>query len=171
MFLTGNEILSAEYNDVGIADSGATRHTTFRRDWFTTFSTKGAQKGVEIASTLVDGVWKSCVLKDVRFVPKAKVNLFSVTYLAKKGILTNFTRTGCIVFDENDPDTLLANGCIDSNDLVRMAFKHSKVDRMYYTSNENVSSASLQQWHRQLGHVNVATIKNMCSNESVSGID
>lgn len=182
-FLCANEILSIDYDEVWIADSGATRHTTFRRDWFTSFSSEGAQKGVKIANdefldvegsgnieieAWVEGEWKTRILEDVRFVPKAKVNLFSINQLSKKGFDTRFTKDGCTVVNKNNE--VVAIGYMDSNDLVRMGFKHVKADRLCLASNEKSSGSSLQQWHRRLGHVNVATIKHMCSNDLVSGI-
>lgn len=183
-FFSANDILSADYDNVWIGDSGATRHTTYRRDWFVTFSSKGAQKGVKIANdeyldvegsgsikveAWIDDEWETRILEDVRFVPKAKVNLFSINQISKKGFDTRFTKDGCTVFDENNKT--IAIGYMDSNDLVRMAFKQTKIQRSCLASEEKASANSLQQWHRRLGHVNVATIKKMCSEKSVSGIE
>lgn len=178
-----DETLSADYNDVWISDSGASRHTTFRRDWFKSFSSNGVQNGIKIANdeilhvegsgtieieAFVDGKWETQILEDVRFVPKSKVNLFSVNQLTNKGFNTTFTNEGCNVKRLSD-GKVVSIGYKDCNNIVRMVFRHKTVERAC-ASIEKVSANTLQQWHRRLGHVNTATIKTMCSNGSVSGI-
>lgn len=177
-----DETLSADYDETWISDSGASRHTTFRRDWFKSFSS-GVQDGIKIANdeilevigsgtieveAFVDGKWETQILENVRFAPKAKVNLFSVNQLTSKGYNTTFTNDGCTVTRVSD-GKVVSVGYKDNNNIVRMAFRHKTVERAC-ASIERATSNTLQQWHRRLGHVNIATIKNMCSNESVSGI-
>lgn len=179
-------ILSADYNDVWLCDSAATRQGTFRRDWFTTFmpSKQLNGSGVRAANDdvmKVEGVgdieievfvndqWHASTIKDVQYVPSLKVNLFSVIEAGKKGFDTTFTEKGCTIFDRNDKN-VVGIGCTDSNDLVRLAFRHAKIQRACLTSNNKGVENSLHQWHRRLGHVNVATIKSMCSHDLVSGI-
>lgn len=178
-------ILSADYDDVWLSDSAATRHGTFRRDWFVTFTALEKQtKGVRAANDelmdvegvgniaierFVDGKWLACTIENVQYVPNMKVNLFSVMQAGKKGLVTTFDENGCTIFDKDDK-CVAGIGYTDSNDLVRMAFRTSKVQRACSTATEKVSENSLQQWHRRLGHVNVATIKSMCKNGLVSGI-
>lgn len=178
-----DETLAADYHDVWISDSGASRHTTYRRDWFKSFSSCCGQSGIKIANddtldvegsgtieieAFIDGNWQAQILEDVRFVPKSKVNLFSVNQLSSKGYDTNFEEMGCTVKRRSD-GKVVSVGYKDSNNIVRMAFRHKTIERAC-ASIEKVSADSLQQWHRRLGHVNVATIKAMCSNGSVSGI-
>lgn len=178
-----DETLAADYNDVWISDSGASRHTTYRRDWFKSFSSSCVQSGIKIANddtlnvegsgtieieAFVDGKWETQILEDVRFVPKSKVNLFSVNQLTSKGFNTTFTNDGCTVKRVSD-GKVVSVGYKDNNNIVRMAFRHKYIERAY-ASIEKVSADSLQQWHRRLGHVNIASIKSMCSNGAVSGI-
>lgn len=187
MFMISSKILSADYNDVWLCDSAATRHGTFRRDWFSTFKPNNQlnNAGVRAANddvmqvdgvgdirieVFVDGEWRTSTLKDVQYVPRLKVNLFSVMEAGKKGFDTTFTEKGCTIKNRSD-NCVVGNGYTDSNDLVRLAFRIAKTQRACLTTyNGNSLENSLQQWHRRLGHVNVATIKSMCTNDVVSGI-
>lgn len=178
-----DETLAADYDDVWISDSGASRHSTYRREWFKCFSSNCVQNGIKIANddtlnvegigtveieAFVDGKWETQILEDVRFVPKSKVNLFSVNQLTSKGFNTTFTNDGCTVKRVSD-GKVVSVGYKDNSNIVRMAFRHKTTERAC-ASIEKVSANSLHQWHRRLGHVNIATIKAMCSNGSVSGI-
>jgi hypothetical protein len=47
-------------------------------------------------------------LTQVLYVPRLTINLLSVSQLAKKGIMTSFTKIGCTLPDTDDGSCLLA---------------------------------------------------------------
>lgn len=187
-FSAMTEILSASYNDVWLADSGASKHMTFRKDWFCEFSSNECQAGIKVANNeimhvegsgaieieaCINGKWHKKRLENVLFVPKSKVNLFSIGSLMNKGFEINFEQKRCIITTEGET---VAVGHKDENNLVRMIFRHDA------TSNKHVDAClaangcsgeslnSLQQWHRRLGHMNANTIKSMIKQNMVCGI-
>lgn len=186
-FSATENILNADYNDVWIGDSGATKHLTFRRDWFIEFSTNGAQRGVKLANdqvldvegtgtieidVLVEGKWQKRRMEGVRYASKATVNLFSLGTLTSKGFVVLLTEKQCIVSDGKTNETI-AIGLKDENNLIRMCFRCTSqkgIDSCLAVK-ECGSLSSLQQWHRRLGHVNAARIKSMVKNNLVNGID
>jgi hypothetical protein len=56
-------------------------------------------------------------LFQVLYVPRLAINLLSVTQLAKKGIMTSFTKTGCALIDSDDGNFLLAEASITPGGL------------------------------------------------------
>lgn len=179
--------MQADYNDVWIGDSGATKHLTFRKDWFIEFSTNGAQRGVKLANdqvldvegtgtieieAVVNGEWQWRRIENVRYAPKATVNLFSLGTLTSKGFNVLLTEKQCIVSDDKTKQ-LIATGMKDENNLIRMCFRtksQGEIDSCLAVK-EGGTSGSLQQWHRRLGHINIARIKSMVKNGLVSGVD
>lgn len=75
-------------DDAWITDSGASRHLTFLRDWFQSFSPCYGEsvvlgdnevcsiegKGTIMVESLVDGVWRSISIENVHYVPRLKKN-------------------------------------------------------------------------------------------------
>jgi hypothetical protein len=51
-------------------------------------------------------------LSQVLYVPRLAISLLSVSQLAKKGIMTSFTKTGCALIDSDDGNCLLAEASI-----------------------------------------------------------
>jgi hypothetical protein len=51
-------------------------------------------------------------LSQVLYVPRLSINLMSVSQLAKKGIMTLLTNTGCALIDSDDDNCLLAEASI-----------------------------------------------------------
>jgi hypothetical protein len=56
-------------------------------------------------------------LSQVLYVPRLAINLLSVTQLAKKGIMTSFTKTVCPLIDSDDGKCLLADASITPGGL------------------------------------------------------
>lgn len=179
-------VLSARYDDVWIGDSGATQHLTMRKDWLTEFSTAGAQRGVKVANgdlldvlgtgkveieVLVNNRWIKRYLENVRYAPKSSVNLFSIGQLTNKGYTAQFKGKHCIVVDSSNE--IVATGMKHDDGLVRMIFRMPENRQLEscFAVTEHISSNSLQQWHRRLGHINIAQIKAMVKKNLVSGID
>jgi Zinc knuckle len=51
------------------------------------------------------------------YVPRIAINLLSVSQLAKKGIMTSFTKTGCALINSDDENCLLAEAIITPGGL------------------------------------------------------
>jgi hypothetical protein len=56
-------------------------------------------------------------LSQVLYVPRLAINLLSVSQLAKKGIMTSFTKTECALIDPDDGNCLLAEASITPGGL------------------------------------------------------
>jgi hypothetical protein len=56
-------------------------------------------------------------LSQVLYVPRLARNLLSVSQLAKNGIMTSFTKTGCALIDSDDGNCLLAEASITTGGL------------------------------------------------------
>lgn len=93
-------ILRAEKKDVWITDSGASKHITHRREWFTSYQQlenggsiflgddkecKVIGKGTILIDSYVKGKWCSAKMEDVLHVAQMKKNLFSVGVCTSKG--------------------------------------------------------------------------------------
>jgi hypothetical protein len=52
------------------------------------------------------------LLSQVLYVPRLAINLLILSQLAKKGIMTSFTKTGCVLIDSDDGNCLLAEAGI-----------------------------------------------------------
>lgn len=160
-------MLNADIDDVWITDSGASRHITFRREWFSEFrechnieislgdNAKCQAKGIGSVriKKYVNGRWEDGRIDDVLYVPKIRKNLFSVGVCTTKGFQVNFvdnfvniSRNGCVV----------AQGVKQENEICRMFFvSDTQCDVNTSTTN------NLKIWHERLGHINVKLIASL----------
>lgn len=97
-------LMEAQISDVWLADSGASRHVTYRRDWFNTFSPcyeetvflgDGAQcrvqgKGTILIKKLLNNSWCEARIENVFYVPELQKNLLSVGVCALRGYEIKF---------------------------------------------------------------------------------
>ena len=83
-------MLAPGCEDVWLADSAASKHMTFHKEWFSTFAPiQGENIFVQIGDnsfikaegigsievlSLVDGIWLPCTLENTLHVPKLKKN-------------------------------------------------------------------------------------------------
>jgi hypothetical protein len=106
-----------------VIDSGATRHMFYDISVFhklgsiapTTVklgddSTANCSQIGEIVLYMSDG--RRLRLSQVLYESPLAINLLSVTQLAKKGIMTSFTKTGCALIDSDDGNCSLAEASI-----------------------------------------------------------
>ena len=178
------------------ADSGATKHMTEHRDWFSTF--KDIPSGtwsVAIAddrnlwvrgvgdiniTRLIDGVHKKGVLKKVLFVPDLRRNLFLIGLVSKAGFSFPTLRNKYVLYDGlgQGPKVLEGNlvGTLYklSIDLVPLAptLDVQPADQLPSTVLAVTTSrdTGLVLWHNRMGHVNIHTIKNMSAHDSVKDL-
>lgn len=61
---------------------------------------------------------------------------------------------------------IVARGIKQGNNLIRLLFKLKEKTTAHYAS-----SASLETWHKRLGHVNCNTLNKMIANGSITGMN
>ncbi|UYV67996.1 hypothetical protein LAZ67_5002745, partial [Cordylochernes scorpioides] len=161
----------AETKDSWIADSGATDHMTFRREWFSTFEEipegvhpvclgdgkKIYAKGkgnIDILS-YVDSQEINATLLDDLYVPELETNLFSISTATKHG-LTLICKGNQIKLTKNSK--VLVTGIKDNSNLYRIFIKAKQ------SSQTHVAQLSLDIWHQRMGHVNPIKLTQMFEN-------
>ncbi|UYV65259.1 hypothetical protein LAZ67_3003730 [Cordylochernes scorpioides] len=161
----------AETKDSWIADSGATDHMTFRREWFSTFEEipegvhpvclgngkKIYAKGkgnIDILS-YVDSQKINATLLDVLYIPELETNLFSISTATKHG-LTLICKGNQIKLTKNSK--VLVTGIKDNSNLYRIFIKAKQ------SSQTHVAQLSLDIWHQRMGHVNPIKLTQMFEN-------
>ena len=105
-------------------DSGATKHITSQRSFFTTLESAPTGNSVTCANNSsypVKGVGQNVLtaangstftLYDALYVPGIKKNLLSVSAFAKIGLIVKFVDDRCTVHDLSSGDTIIASGLL-----------------------------------------------------------
>lgn len=120
--------------DVWYSDSGASRHITSRREWFSKFRPdRGATislgddgvcevngEGTIIIEKFVNGKWQRSQIENVLYVPAVQSNLFSVGECTSRGYKVQFVGED-VQFMMDDKVT--AVGLKQSNKIYRMLFR------------------------------------------------
>lgn len=160
------------------ADSGASSHMTYHREWFSDFRKLSEKRVVEIADehcldivgtgtilieARVNNQWETRRLENVLYVPQIKRNLISTAVLTDKGMQVIIQADGCKLIDKTGK--VVAVGERYEMNQLKMDF------RLLIKECANTAAVSLQHWHRRLGHINIDTIKKMCKDNLVTGID
>ena len=175
VFVTGVGSLGAEN---WYLDSGATKHMTRVKSWFSDFKESSAcpvfvgngmalqcvGTGSISCAMLVDGNSVSGKLADVWYVPGLTTNLLSVSCLTAKGWTVDFGKQGCSIKS--------AAGAV-----VARAVKEDNMYRVLMTTASTSAAAqvaaaadSAQLWHERLGHVGAARLKLLQHKGLVSGL-
>jgi GAG-pre-integrase domain/Integrase core domain len=121
-------------------------------------------------------------LSQVLYRPCLAIKLLSVSQLAKKGIMTSFTKTGCALIDSDDGNSLLAEASITPGGLyvitkaVRSASLAARSLAATAASSSSKSLAPLSKdmqmlWHARLGHVDFETVTRAAHTGTTTGID
>lgn len=111
-----NSILQEDTRNVWFLDSGASKHISFRREWFnkfcpsqdklismgdnTTCEIKGS--GTISVKRLKNGVWLDINLENIQYVPDFKKNLISVGACSNKGLDISFSNETVKIRNEKD---------------------------------------------------------------------
>jgi hypothetical protein len=168
----GNKI----HSQTVVVDSGATRHMFYDLSVF--------HKLESIAPTTVklgDDSTANCT-QIGEVVLHLAINLLSVSQLAKKGIMTSFTKTGCALIDSDDGNCLLGEASIMTEVLyvitkaVRRASLAARSLSATAASSSSKSLAPLSKdmqmlWHARLGHVDIETVTRAAHTGATTGID
>jgi transposase InsO family protein len=188
-FHVGNKL----HSQTLVVDSGATRHMYYDLSIFhklesiapTTIklgddSTVNCTQIGEVVLHMSDG--RRLRLSQVLYVPRLAINLLSVSQLAKKGIMTSFTKTGSALIDSDDGNCLLAEASITPGGLyvitraVRRASlaAHSLSATAASSSSKSLAPLSKDMqmlWHALLGHVGFETVTRAAHTGATTGID
>lgn len=171
-----NRLLGKDYvRDVWILDSGASRHLTFRREWFVEFNSCVNENimlgdngmcevegvGTVLIRKLIDGQWFSSKIENVLYVPKLRKNLFSVGVCTSLDYRVSFCGGEVKIYRNRN---LMAKGIKQDNQIYRMMFE------VVQDHQANLATTDMKQWHERLAHVNKKTLQEMASKELVIGM-
>lgn len=180
-----NVALSAELKNISVsgcenewlADSAASKHMTFHKDWFTAFrSIESSSNVVQIGDNsfvqaegigsvkvlaLVNGQWEPRTLENTLYVPKLKKNLFSVGAVTSKQFKVTFDDSKIEVRNQK----IIATGIKMANQCYKMLFKGKEVEQANAATEEIV-----KLWHERLGHPGINSFKEMAGQGLIPGI-
>lgn len=173
------QVMRMNETDSWIIDSGASRHITHRREWFSKFHAStgetvalGDNDTCEVISSgtitierLIGDKWYESRIENVLYVPKIRKNLFSVEVCTSKGYEFASKEQGVTLTRDNE---VYGQGVKQNNKIYRMLF------RVKLNSNRieaNVATASLKLWHERLRHVNKKTLKQMITQGTIYGVN
>jgi hypothetical protein len=126
--------------------------------------------------------WCRLRLSQVLYVLRLAIKILSVSELAKKGIMTSLTKTGCALIDSDDGNCLLSEASIASGGLyvVTKAVRQASLSARSLPSTAATSSSKslaplskdMQMlWLARLGHVGFETGSRVAHNGATTGID
>ena len=168
--------MKLDTSEVWLADSGASRHITCRREWlvnFKPFTNNTVISGItgETAvlgvgdvniSRYVDGQWYPGTLSEVWLVPGCGKNLLATGVCMSRGLRVLFDGREVEIRQEGN---LIATGFLQPNQLCRMQFKTIVNEDLQV----NAAATDLRMWHERMGHVNVK-ITDMAKKGTVNGL-
>jgi hypothetical protein len=171
-YLGSRSATQAVSEEAWVIDSGASEHMTGRREWFTEFEEFEVRDKIEIGDgtfmeavgkgnieieTFVNGKRVAGTMSDVLYVPNMKRNLFSVKYVAKKGIDFKISQKGreCTFSREGK---IVAKG-IDVGNLYKLDMHVIIPSVCNLSKREQSDENTLQLWHERLCHQNVKHVE------------
>lgn len=181
---TGEAWACSSTQDSWLADSGASEHMSYKRNWFTNFKSFANQekpiyvgnnaviyaagRGDIKVETFVSGRWEEHIILDALFVPEIRKNLFSIGAAADKGVQARLTSDKCLL---EAGGKVVAVGVRCDSKLYRLLMRTSLPEQ----ANAVSLPTPLKVWHERFGHVNYKTLKEMVSSSSklpaVVGLD
>ena len=163
--------------DVWIGDSGAGKHMTPRREWFSTYTPlppgrvmvemgdKTMKSSVSVGTVpIVTNKGMELELAQVLHVPELGHNLFSLREVTKRKFIIQMIDDDIFVF--NNFETILT-GRDSGESCYIMDFSVKS------TSSALVAkpiAPSIEVWHQRFGHTNYATVKRMIREGHVDGL-
>lgn len=177
--------------DQWYADSGASKHMTDQRRFFTKGDFKKLDHGTwpvrgiggkqlfarghgNIAiRTRVNGEWKDGIIYDALFVPHLGVNLLSIPAVTAIGVNVTF-KDDDVTFQRGSNTIAVGSRTGSKLYLLDMAFKSDTTtlhQALQSTSRSSVNTPkSIRVWHERLGHLNLARIRSMVLSGVVTGL-
>lgn len=169
-------IMNSDVKDVWILDSGASKHMSFRQEWFIDLDgsyketvslgddsvCKVMGRGTILIKRLVNNEWLDGKLENVLYIPSLRRNLFSSEVCTEKGCILKLETNDVRVYRERK---ILAYGVKQNNNLFRMMFKVIERDEI-----NSASSKDIGTWHQRLGHINRQSLLGMANQQLIKGI-
>lgn len=167
--------------DVWLADTGASMHMTFKREYFSSlreniknYTVKVADDRLILASGVgtikieetVDGQRFEREMQNVLFVPELKRNLFSVGTVNKKHFSYHSYNDRCEI---RDNEGKLSSLGVPHGSLFRMCFK-VKMPLECNATQLAERSNKIKLWHERMAHVNMRAVKNTCEKLGITEI-
>lgn len=172
------QLLEVGNDDVWLTDSGASRHVSFRREWFDEFKPREGDtvvlgngrecavvgEGTIRVEKFVGGKWSTGRIEGVLYVPSLKKNLFSVGMCTEKGYDVQFSANKVTIRLKNEEKAV---GVRQNNATYRMFFR---VILPRVSGEVNAAIVDLKVWHERLGHVGSKALTDMVKNNLVTGV-
>ncbi|KAK2578268.1 hypothetical protein KPH14_012292 [Odynerus spinipes] len=166
-----------EYENVWIADSGASMHMTPHKEVFREIQPANKFKFVKAAggrimpvsgtgtvdiSVNINGKEEDRQLLNVLLVPDLQYNLFSVSAVTRKGYSFHADNERCEIRRSN-------------GDLSAVGVRYGEMYKMLLKTKKQieclvVEEKSLKLWHERMGHINVSAIKKTDNLKAVTGM-
>lgn len=161
------------------ADSGASEHMCYVKSLFNSLEKLEKPRYVKIGdgsmlevlgtgtvdvSSYTGKFWKKISLKGVLYVPKLKMNLFSIGSALDKGYTMSCDRARCWFKNKHYSVTATAER---SDKLYIMNFRNKKDSRVNFT----MSKDSLKDWHEKLAHQNMQHVLKVLRQNNISVSD
>ena len=158
-------------DDLWILDSGASRHMTSNRDWYSSWTPLQEPINVVVGNNArcpAKGTGTVSIkattggpkyLSQVLYVPNLKKNLVSISALTDKGLDVRFKKSGAEIIDS--AGKVVGIG-VRRNNLYELSALTISTDQ---STNTNT-----KQWHERFGHLNVAVLKEMKKSNMVVGL-
>uniref|UniRef100_A0A6G1SJN1 Retrovirus-related Pol polyprotein from transposon TNT 1-94 n=1 Tax=Aceria tosichella TaxID=561515 RepID=A0A6G1SJN1_9ACAR len=168
---------NAPDTDSWVIDSGATKHTCNRHEWFKNYESinesievadrqciKAIGQGTVVLNTSVNGRKVKMYLNNVLHAPGISRNLFSIGAAAKRGAIFDFNEQKCVIKVES---------------VVKAIAKYDPLSRLYIldakviipVSMIAITNRDIGQWHEALGHTDSNVIERMARERIVNGLE
>lgn len=155
--------------DIWLADSGASKHMTFRKDFFTSLNpiseihhekiaddkllpTEGS--GTIVITEHISGKFVERELHNVLYVPEMRRNLFSVATINDKQFSFHAYEKFCEV---RDKDGKLSSSGVRRGNPFKMLFRVKMPEQCNVAEPKQ---GTLKLWHERMGHINVRALLN-----------
>ena len=182
---TGLSCLSAQRKEGWFLDSGASRHMTKKRDWFSCFRALKSPIPIRIGNdTVVEAVgegditcesfdgkkWRSLTLQSVLFVPEfGDSSLISMGVILDKGLDVDIHANDIRVLKEGE---VLVTAKREAGQLFRLLIRNEgQTSARGGTALAAKTGASLKVWHERLAHASVSKIKSIIGKGVINGLD
>ncbi|KAJ3662741.1 hypothetical protein Zmor_007072 [Zophobas morio] len=181
MMYTAETMAVGYAGELWVADSGASKHMTFRRDIITNYREFSASErkpitvgnnetiyaegeGDVMITSYVNGQVLEQGMSEVWYVPEIGKNLFSISAASNHGVNALFSKHTLQLFSRGK---VVATGQLAKNGLFEMNI------RARATAEAMIASASAQNvrvWHERLGHVAFKVVREMAKSDAITGM-
>lgn len=151
-----------------IADSGASNHMTYCREWFHVYQRFEDTREIQCSNgqsipALGKGIirTKQGDICDVFYVPDIAANLFSLGAAMNHGLSTMMTKTSIMIY--RDLVKILEGTAINGTYVLNFDIIVNNTAKAFITR-------TLKDWHNRMGHVSKMVIMDMARKKTVDGL-